>query len=323
MAESIFLASSSLQRMMAPRGPAQGLVGGRRDNVRVGDGGGVGARGHKAADVGHVHEHVGTDLVAYLAYALPVYYARIGARAGDYHLRAQLERHAAHLVVVDEFGFTVHAVAVHVEIFAGDGGLGAVSQVPAAGEVHAHDHVAGLAERQVDGDVGLRAGVGLHVGMLGAEELLGPLAGDVLHHVHIFAAAVEAPAGVALGVLVRQVAARGLHHSGGGEILAGDELDVVALALQLLGHGGEDLLVLAAQVFIVHVCVTTPRPVFLFYVFVSFAKTRRHYTITCAPAARRNFHELPAEMSALCVQTSVRDGERASSRCAPRPPARA
>ena len=104
---------------------------------------------------------------------------------------------------------------------------------PAAGEVHAHYQVARLAQRQIDGDVGLAAGVGLHVGVLGAEELLGALAGDVLHYVHILAAAVEALAGIALGVFVGQMAAHGLHYSGGGEILAGDKLYVVALALEL------------------------------------------------------------------------------------------
>ena len=44
--------------------------------------------------------------------------------------------------------------------------------------------------------------VGLHVGVLGAEELLGAVAGQVLDHVDILAAAVVAPAGIAFGILL-------------------------------------------------------------------------------------------------------------------------
>ena len=42
-------------------------------------------------------------------------------------------------------------------------------------QAHAHDGVAVLAEGLIDGEVGLSAGVGLHIGITGAEELLGPV----------------------------------------------------------------------------------------------------------------------------------------------------
>ena len=227
-------------------GAAQGLVRGRRDHVGIGHGRGMGPAGDQAADVGHVHEHIGPDLVAYLADPGPVYDAGVGGGAGDYHLRLQLPGHAAHLVIVDELGGGVHAVGAHVEVLAGDGRLGAVGEVAAAGEVHAHDDVAGLGEREVNGHVGLRAGVRLHVGVLRAEELLGPVAADVLDDIDVFAAAVEALSGIALGILVGEMAADGLHHCRRGEVLGGDKLDVVALPRQLLLHGGEDLCVFLA-----------------------------------------------------------------------------
>ena len=53
----------------------------------------------------------------------------------------------------------------------------------------------GCKQRQVDGHVGLGAGVRLDVGVLGAEELLGALDGQRLDHVDELAAAVVALAG--------------------------------------------------------------------------------------------------------------------------------
>jgi len=78
--------------------------------------------------------------------------------------------------------------------------------------------------------------------MLGSEELLGAGAGQLLHDVDVRAAAVVAPPGVALGVLVGEVAAHGLQHGPGDVVLRGDELQVVALTLhfqfECLEHGG-------------------------------------------------------------------------------------
>ena len=104
-----------------------------------------------------------------------------------------------------------------------------------------------LAQGLVHGEVGLGAGVGLHIGIIGAEELLGPLNGDVLHHVHALTAAVVALAGIALCVLVGEDGAGGGQDSGADDVLRGDQLDVLLLAVVLgadglfhLGIGGGD-----------------------------------------------------------------------------------
>ena len=60
--------------------------------------------------------------------------------------------------------------------------------------------------------VGLRAGVGLHVGVLGAEQLLHAVDGQLLGDVDELAAAVVALARVALGVLVGELGALRRHH---------------------------------------------------------------------------------------------------------------
>jgi hypothetical protein len=83
--------------------------------------------------------------------------------------------------------------------------------------------------------------VRLHVGGLGAEQLLDAVDGQLLDHVDVLAAAVVALAGVALGVLVGQLRALCRHDGGRGVVLAGDQLDVLFLALVLGLDGGPHL----------------------------------------------------------------------------------
>ena len=68
-----------------------------------------------------------------------------------------------------------------------------------------------------------------------------PSLGEALGDVDELAAAVVALAGQALGVLVRQPAALGLHHGGGRVVLARDQLDLVVLAAALALHRGPEL----------------------------------------------------------------------------------
>ena len=91
----------------------------------------------------------------------------------------------------------------------------------------------GCEQRVVDGGVGLGAGVRLDVGVLGAEQRLGPVDRQLLADVDELAAAVVALAGVALGVLVVQHRALALQHRHGREVLRGDHLQRPLLALQL------------------------------------------------------------------------------------------
>ena len=77
--------------------------------------------------------------------------------------------------------------------------------------------------------------------MLGAEQLLRPVDRQLLDLVDDLAAAVVAPARVALGVLVRRHARDRLEHARPGEVLGGDQLDLPALALELLADQLGDL----------------------------------------------------------------------------------
>ena len=97
----------------------------------------------------------------------------------------------------------------------------------------------------VDGVVGLRARVRLHVRVLGAEQLLGAVDRELLGDVDELAAAVVALAGVALGVLVREHRALAVEHRLRHEVLRRDHLERRLLAPQLvledLGDLGVDV----------------------------------------------------------------------------------
>jgi class 3 adenylate cyclase len=82
----------------------------------------------------------------------------------------------------------------------------------AGGEVEAHEGVARLQQRQEHRLVGLRAGIGLHIGEAAAEQLAGALDGELLGDVDELAAAIVAAAGIALGIFVGHHRALRLQH---------------------------------------------------------------------------------------------------------------
>ena len=105
-------------------------------------------------------------------------------------------------------------------------------------EAHAEDGVARIDQREVGRGIGLAAGVRLDVGVVGAEELLGALDGELLGDVDELATAVVALARITFGVLVREHRALGFEHARAGVVLRGDQLDVIFLALAFVLEGG-------------------------------------------------------------------------------------
>jgi hypothetical protein len=102
---------------------------------------------------------------------------------------------------------------------------------------HAEDGVARLQQRQVHGLVGLRARMRLHVGVVGAEQLLAALDRQPLGHIHVLATAVVALARIALGVLVGEHRTLRFQHARTGVVLGGNQLDVVFLTPALVRDG--------------------------------------------------------------------------------------
>ena len=145
-----------------------------------------------------------------------------------------LLREREHVVVVDEVRLARDAVVDDVVEPTGEVDLQAVRQVAAVRELERENRVARLECREVDRHVRLRAGMRLDVRVLRAEECLRTVDRELLDLVDDLAAAVVAPARIALRVLVRRDAADGLEHRGPREVLRRDELDLVALARELL-----------------------------------------------------------------------------------------
>ena len=83
--------------------------------------------------------------------------------------------------------------------------------------------------------------------MGGTEQFLGPGDADLLGPVDDLAAAVVAPPGITLGVLVRQRRAQRREHCGRREVLAGDELQAATQALELADDDGRDLGILVLK----------------------------------------------------------------------------
>ena len=108
----------------------------------------------------------------------------------------------------------------------------AVRQMAAVRQIHAEERVARLEEGGHRGEVRLRAGVRLHVRVLGAEELLRAIDRQLLHLVDDLAAAVVALARQSLGVLVRERRPHRLEHGRRDEVLARDQLEPFALPLR-------------------------------------------------------------------------------------------
>ncbi len=111
-----------------------------------------------------------------------------------------------------------------------------MGQVAAVIEAHAENRVAGIEQREIRGGVRLRAGVGLHVGIGRAEQLLGALDGQPLGDVDVFAAAVVAAARVSFGVFIGEHRALRLEHPRTRVVLGRDQFDVVLLTAPLSGY---------------------------------------------------------------------------------------
>jgi hypothetical protein len=78
--------------------------------------------------------------------------------------------------------------------------------------------------------------MGLHVGVLGAEQLAGAVPRQVFHDVHALAATVVSLSGVAFSVFVGQMGAHRGQHRRAHEVFGSDQLNVLALPIQFKLH---------------------------------------------------------------------------------------
>ncbi len=196
---------------------------------------------HQAGEMSHIDQEQGPDLVGDLAHAGEVDDAGVGAASSDDELWLFTLGDGLQDVVVDLLGFLVYAVEDHAVELAGKAELVPVRQMAAMRQVKPQDGVAGIDDRHVGGGVRLRAGVGLHVDVLGAEKLLGAIPSQILDHIGILTAAVIALGGIALGVLVGEDRPDSLEHGLADEILRGNHFQAFVLAADFVVNSGGDL----------------------------------------------------------------------------------
>ncbi len=208
---------------------AQGLVGGGGHHIGIGNGGRMLTGSDKTGDVRHVHHQVCADRVGNVSHARKVNHAGVGRRTGHDQLGLDLLGLGLQLIVVDDVGVVLHAVGNEVVVQTREVDGGTVGQVSAVGKAHAHHGVTGLEQGDIHSRIGLRAGVGLNVGVLCAEQLASALNGDVLNHIHALATAVVTFGRVSLGVLVGQHTADRHHDSLGDNVLGSDQLKPIPL----------------------------------------------------------------------------------------------
>src|SRR5436190_1308370 len=221
--------------------PGERLVGGRRDEVGVRHRVRVQAGRDESGEVRHVAKEVRADLVRDLAEAVGLDDTRVRGAAAHDHPRPVFLRELEHLVVVDDHGLATHPVVGDRVEAAREVDLEPVRQVAAVVEREREDRVPRVEDGGVRAHVRLRARVRLDVRVLRAEELLRPVDRELLDAVDELAAAVVAPARVALGVLVRRRRADCLQDRRPREVLRRDQLDLAALPLEFAAEEVGDL----------------------------------------------------------------------------------
>ena len=232
------------------------------------------ATGDESGDVRGIDHEERAALVGDRAERLEVDDARVGGGAGDDQLGPFGQGDGAHFVVVDALGLAVDAVGDEVVEAAAGVDRRAVGEVPTLVEAQAHDLVAGLEQGEVGGHVGVGARVGLHVGVVGAEQLAEPRAGELLGLVDHQVAAVVALARVALGVLVGEHRALRGDDRPRREVLRRDELDGGVLPLGLALDDAGDRGVRRAQLVAAHLAAGSRHRISPFSSAVS-SSTRR------------------------------------------------
>ena len=177
------------------------------------------AASNQSGEMRHVDQEECAYFVGNLAHAREIDDARIGAASANDQFGTFFLRQFLEVVVIDGFGVLGHAVRNDAVSLAGKIEMMAVGKVSAMGQIQAQDGVARLQNRRESLHVGLRSGMRLHIGVLGAKEFLRPFTRQIFHHIGKFAAAVVALARISLGIFVRKDRAHGFEHGFADEVL--------------------------------------------------------------------------------------------------------
>jgi putative ATPase len=150
--------------------PAERLVRRRRHEVGIRDGIHMETRRDESGDVSHIDKEQCPDLIGDFTELRKIKLARVGARAGDDHLRLHFESALANILIINLLRIGHDLICFRMEILSGDVDFHTVRQVTAVRKVKTQDRIAGIEHREVDGKVRGRAGVRLHVGVFRTEQ---------------------------------------------------------------------------------------------------------------------------------------------------------
>ena len=222
--------------------PAKGFVGGGGDDVAMGEGAFVYAADDESGDVGDVGPEQGVVAIGDFAEFGEVDGAGVGAVAAHEDFGFVFGADGFDAVVVEVapvvFAFVGdQVVGDGVEPFARDVDGAAVGEVAAVAEFDGGEGVAGIEQCELNGEVGVGAGVGLDVGVGAAKHFFGAIDGEGFDGVVVLAAGVVALAGVAFGIFVGHDRALGGHDGGAGVVFTGDHFEGVLLPL---GFGSDE-----------------------------------------------------------------------------------
>ena len=215
----------------------QGFMSGRGDNVGIFHRVWTTSGSHDTGDMGHIYHHQRTDFITDLTNAGKINNAWISAGASHDKLRLASNGFGLHGIVIDGFGFRINAVFFKMIELAAEVDRRTMGEMAAMAEVHAQHGIPRFEHSLISGEVCLGTAVRLHIGMFGTKQFFGAIAGNILNHVHIFAATIIALARISFSIFVCQAGALRRHHSAAGKVFRSDQLDLVALALEFMRNG--------------------------------------------------------------------------------------
>jgi hypothetical protein len=195
--------------------------------------GGVDTGGDQAGDVCDIGEVIRVDRIGDPLDLGELNVSRVRGIARNNHVRVERLCGRPEPLVIDVAGFGVDLVLLNLVGLSGEVCRMPVREVSAVVQRHREDPVAGVEDREIHRHVGLGAGVGLDVDVVGAPQLLGAVDGELLDPVGVLTAGVVALARIALGVFVGELRPLCFEHCLAGVVLAGNQGQRLVLSAPL------------------------------------------------------------------------------------------
>src|SRR5687767_1614515 len=160
-----------------------------------------------------IRKHTRADTPRNLTDPFKIDRARIRRRATHKQLRTMLFRNPLQLVVIDLLRLSGNTVVSDLVTDSRKIHRMTVRQMPAVRQTHSENLIAVLNSSEINGHVGLRATVRLHVRMFGPKQFFGAVNRGLFYDVGPLTTAVISFAGITFGILVREHRTGSFKHS--------------------------------------------------------------------------------------------------------------